>query len=377
MWGWSPAPACRSSGHDVVCIDKDEAKVADLRAGSIPIFEPGLDEVVAANVCAPGASPSPPAWRRRWPQAEAVFIAGRHAQPPRRRPCRSHLCLRRRRGIGRRIWAPIPSSSPNRPCRSATSRKVKEIIARARPGAAFDVCSNPRIPARGSAIEDFPPARPRRRRLRQRPRPRRDPARSTSPPLPARGRRSCSPARKAPSSSKYAGERVPRDQDHLHQRDGRSLRKSGRRHPGRGARHRARRTHRFQIPARGPRLRRLMLPEGHPRPAQEPRRTAARRRASSKPSSTSTRRARSRWPRRSRARSAASRARPSPCSASPSSPTRRHARCAQPRHRAASGGSRRHDPRLRSRRRQGSPQAARHRTAQKRYEALEGADGVG
>ena len=43
--------ACLSEfGHDVVCVDKDADKVKNLRRGTIPIFEPGLDEVVAANV---------------------------------------------------------------------------------------------------------------------------------------------------------------------------------------------------------------------------------------------------------------------------------------------------------------------------------------
>ena len=37
-------------GHDVICIDKDEDKIAALRRGEIPIFEPGLDALVAANV---------------------------------------------------------------------------------------------------------------------------------------------------------------------------------------------------------------------------------------------------------------------------------------------------------------------------------------
>src|SRR5512141_2375232 len=36
-------------GNDVVCIDVDAAKIARLEAGEIPIFEPGLDELVAAN----------------------------------------------------------------------------------------------------------------------------------------------------------------------------------------------------------------------------------------------------------------------------------------------------------------------------------------
>src|ERR1700758_5617799 len=43
--------ACLSEfGHQVVCVDKDAGKAASLRSGVIPIFEPGLDEVVAANV---------------------------------------------------------------------------------------------------------------------------------------------------------------------------------------------------------------------------------------------------------------------------------------------------------------------------------------
>src|SRR3954451_16914961 len=37
-------------GHDVVCVDKDAEKIAALRRGEIPIFEPGLDALVAANV---------------------------------------------------------------------------------------------------------------------------------------------------------------------------------------------------------------------------------------------------------------------------------------------------------------------------------------
>ena len=37
-------------GHDVVCIDKDASKIERLRAGGIPIFEPGLDVLVAQNV---------------------------------------------------------------------------------------------------------------------------------------------------------------------------------------------------------------------------------------------------------------------------------------------------------------------------------------
>jgi len=37
-------------GHQVTCVDKDADKIASLRRGEIPIFEPGLDTLVAANV---------------------------------------------------------------------------------------------------------------------------------------------------------------------------------------------------------------------------------------------------------------------------------------------------------------------------------------
>ena len=39
-------------GHDVICVDKDAAKLAKLRAGEVPIYEPGLDDLMAKNVAA-------------------------------------------------------------------------------------------------------------------------------------------------------------------------------------------------------------------------------------------------------------------------------------------------------------------------------------
>jgi UDPglucose 6-dehydrogenase len=41
-------------GHDVVCIDKDTHKIAALKCGEIPIYEPGLHELVRANVLTAG-----------------------------------------------------------------------------------------------------------------------------------------------------------------------------------------------------------------------------------------------------------------------------------------------------------------------------------
>ena len=54
-------------GHQVTCVDKDVDKIASLRRGEIPIFEPGLDALVASNV-KPAGSISPPISRHRSPR---------------------------------------------------------------------------------------------------------------------------------------------------------------------------------------------------------------------------------------------------------------------------------------------------------------------
>ncbi|MBN9557142.1 MAG: UDP-glucose/GDP-mannose dehydrogenase family protein, partial [Alphaproteobacteria bacterium] len=67
--------ACLSEfGHDVICVDKDQAKIDALEKGVIPIFEPGLDEVVAANVKA-GRLSFTNDLKKAVPGADAVFIA--------------------------------------------------------------------------------------------------------------------------------------------------------------------------------------------------------------------------------------------------------------------------------------------------------------
>ena len=67
--------ACLSEfGHEVVCVDKDAGKVETLRSGGIPIYEPGLDEVVAANVKA-GRLSFETDLAQRVAGADAVFIA--------------------------------------------------------------------------------------------------------------------------------------------------------------------------------------------------------------------------------------------------------------------------------------------------------------
>ncbi|MDO9246612.1 MAG: 2-dehydropantoate 2-reductase N-terminal domain-containing protein, partial [Phenylobacterium sp.] len=61
-------------GHDVICIDKDASKIERLKAGGIPIYEPGLDVLVAQNVKAGRLSFDTEA-AEAVAKADAVFIA--------------------------------------------------------------------------------------------------------------------------------------------------------------------------------------------------------------------------------------------------------------------------------------------------------------
>jgi len=146
--------ACLSEfGHDVVCVDKDEAKIAALKAGTIPIYEPGLEEVVAANVKAGRLSFTtdlPAAVRA----ADAVFIAV--GTPSRRGDGHADLSFvfgaaeEIARALDGHTVVVTKSTVP-----VGTGQKVEEIIRKLRPDADFDVCSNPEFLREGSAIEDF------------------------------------------------------------------------------------------------------------------------------------------------------------------------------------------------------------------------------
>ncbi|HSC19442.1 MAG TPA: UDP-glucose/GDP-mannose dehydrogenase family protein [Rhizomicrobium sp.] len=146
--------ACLSEfGHEVTCIDKDSDKIDALKAGKIPIFEPGLEDVVAANVKA-GRLSFATDLSAAVPNAHAVFIAV--GTPSRRGDGHADLsyvfsaaeeiaqALDRYSVIVTKSTVPV-----------GTSRKVEEIVRKARPSAEFDCASNPEFLREGSAIEDF------------------------------------------------------------------------------------------------------------------------------------------------------------------------------------------------------------------------------
>src|SRR5690349_17764222 len=61
-------------GHDIVCVDKDPAKIARLKAGEVPIFEPGLDVMMQANMKA-GRLSFTTDLTEAAAEADAIFIA--------------------------------------------------------------------------------------------------------------------------------------------------------------------------------------------------------------------------------------------------------------------------------------------------------------
>ncbi len=147
--------ACLSEfGHQVVCVDKDAGKVASLRAGGIPIFEPGLDEVVAANVKA-GRLSFETDIAAAVKGAGAVFIAV--GTPSRRGDGHADLsyvfAAAEEIATALTDYAVVVTKST---VPVGTSRKVEEIIRKARGDALeFDMASNPEFLREGSAIEDF------------------------------------------------------------------------------------------------------------------------------------------------------------------------------------------------------------------------------
>ena len=140
-------------GHDVVCVDKDEGKIARLRKGEMPIYEPGLDKLVTDNMRA-GRLSFGTGLGDAVAGADAVFIAV--GTPTRRGDGHADLsyvyaaaaeiadAIRGYTVVVTKSTVPV-----------GTGREVARIIREAQPATEFDVCSNPEFLREGAAIEDF------------------------------------------------------------------------------------------------------------------------------------------------------------------------------------------------------------------------------
>jgi UDPglucose 6-dehydrogenase len=140
-------------GHDVVCVDKDPAKIDKLTRGEVPIYEPGLDTLMARNVAA-GRLSFTLDLAAAVAGAEAVFIAV--GTPTRRGDGHADLTYvyAAAEEIARALtgYAVIVTKST---VPVGTNREVAARVAAANPGASFDVASNPEFLREGAAIDDF------------------------------------------------------------------------------------------------------------------------------------------------------------------------------------------------------------------------------
>src|SRR6266704_1362395 len=140
-------------GHQVTCVDKDGDKIASLRRGEIPIFEPGLDTLVASNVKA-GRLDFTTDLTAPVAEADAVFIAVGTLS----RRGDGHADLSYVYAAAREIATAIrgftvvitKSTAP-----VGTCDEVEAVIREANPPAKVAVASNPEFLREGAAIRDF------------------------------------------------------------------------------------------------------------------------------------------------------------------------------------------------------------------------------
>ena len=146
--------ACFSDfGHEVVCVDKDADKIAALERGVMPIFEPGLDQLVARNVGA-GRLAFTTDLTKAVDGADAIFIAV--GTPSRRGD--GHADLSYVHSAAREIAGALTGSAvivTKSTVPVGTGDEVERIVREEAPHATARVVSNPEFLREGAAIEDF------------------------------------------------------------------------------------------------------------------------------------------------------------------------------------------------------------------------------
>ena len=140
-------------GFDVTCVDKDEGKIERLKNGKIPIYEPGLDDLLARNVAA-GRLHFTTDLAEHVPDADVIFIAV--GTPTRRGDGHADLSY---------VYAAAEEIAQNLSGYSVivtkstvpvgTGLQLQDIVSKANPTADFDIASNPEFLREGSAINDF------------------------------------------------------------------------------------------------------------------------------------------------------------------------------------------------------------------------------
>jgi UDPglucose 6-dehydrogenase len=146
--------ACFSEfGWTVTCVDKDKARIQSLQRGEVPIYEPGLDDLLQRNLAAGRLSFSAELAAAA-EQADLIFLAV--GTPMRRGDGHADLSY---------IFAAVAELAPHlrgftvittkSTVPVGTSREIARRLRQLRPDADFAVCSNPEFLREGSAIQDF------------------------------------------------------------------------------------------------------------------------------------------------------------------------------------------------------------------------------
>lgn len=141
-------------GHHITCVDKDNSKIEKLLHGEIPIYEPGLDVLVAKNV-KEGRLSFTTELAQAVSQADAIFLA---VGTPSSRRGDGYADLTYIYDASKEIAEHLngytviidKSTVP-----VGTARQVSRIVKEVNPGADFDVASNPEFLREGAAISDF------------------------------------------------------------------------------------------------------------------------------------------------------------------------------------------------------------------------------
>jgi UDPglucose 6-dehydrogenase len=146
--------ACFSDfGHDVICVDSDQTRIDALNRGEVPIFEPGLKELIASNVKA-GRLAFTTDLKTAAADAEVVFIAvGTPA-----RKADGHADMKFIHAAARDVGLAVSGHTviaTKSTVPIGTGDEIERIVRDARPGVDVSVVSNPEFLREGSAIRDF------------------------------------------------------------------------------------------------------------------------------------------------------------------------------------------------------------------------------
>src|SRR5579871_1207635 len=154
--GLVTATCLAEAGHHLTCVDNDPRKIQTLREGKIPIYEPGLEEMVARNVAA-GRMRFSGSTAEAAAENEMLFIA---VGTPGRDDGTADLSFIE--AVSREIATNLPADGTRKiiveksTVPVSTGDRVKRSIQRGcRPGVQFEVVSNPEFLREGSAIHDF------------------------------------------------------------------------------------------------------------------------------------------------------------------------------------------------------------------------------